>query len=103
MSPMRIIRRPDLRVLFLAGIAAAMATVALGLTLVFRTSQSEQFRRQTAVNCRQVENLKTAITSVLVDGKVTALQRNQDPAIRKAITSYYDRQLERFAPDSCPT
>lgn len=100
---MRIIRRSDLRVLFLAGLAAAMAMVALGLTLVFRTSQSEQFRRQTETNCRQVENLKTAITSVLIDGKTTALQRTQDPAIRKAIESYYDRQLARFAPDSCPT
>lgn len=93
--------RSTVRLLFAAS-AAVLSVAALGLVLVYRTSVSEQFRKQTADNCRQIENLKTAITGVLVDSKLASLDRNTDPALRKAIEHYYTRQLARFAPDKCP-
>ena len=61
-----------------------------------------QFREQTASNCRQIEILKVAITGVLIDERAGVLNDNPDPAIRKAVESYYARQIERFAPDDCP-
>jgi len=94
-------RRANIR-LIIASAAAFLSVVALGYTIVYRISTTNQLRKQTAINCRQIENLKSAISGVLIDSKITSLTRTADPAIRKAIEAYYDRQLARFAPDQCP-
>lgn len=94
-------RRSSAR-LILAAVAALTSVVALGFTLVYRINTTEQFRQQTADNCRQIENLKSAITAVLIDSKITSLARATDPALKKAIENYYARQFARFAPNQCP-
>jgi len=94
-------RRANIR-LIIASAAAFLSVVALGYTIVYRISTTNQLRKQTAINCRQIENLKSAISGVLIDSKITSLTRTADPAIRKAIEAYYDRQLARFAPHQCP-
>ncbi len=88
--------------LMIASTAAAMSLIALGLTFTWRVTTSNQFREQTASNCRQIELLKVAITDVLVDERNGVLKESPDPAVREAVQSYYDRQLARFAPDDCP-
>lgn len=85
-----------------AGVIASLAVLALGITLVYRANASDTLRRQTAINCRQVENLKQAISLVLLDARARALGRTSDPAVQKALEEYYDRQVARFSPDSCP-
>ena len=94
-------RRANIR-LIIASAAAFLSVVALGYTIVYRISTTNQLRKQTAINCAQIENLKAAITGVLLDSKTRSLSRTADPAIVKAIESYYDRQFARFAPDKCP-
>ena len=95
-------RRANIRLL-IASAAALLSVIALGYTIVYRIDTTNQIREQTVINCRQVENVKVAITGVLVDAKIRALSvAPVDPAIRKALESYYGRQLARFAPDECP-
>lgn len=94
-------RRANIR-LILASVAALLSVAALGLTLVYRINTNNQLRKQTVSNCQDIENLKAAITGVLIDSKITSLNRAADPAIRKAIEQYYGRQLDRFSPDQCP-
>jgi hypothetical protein len=94
-------RRANIR-LVIASAAALLSVIALGYTIVYRITTTNELRKQTAVNCRQIENLKSAITGVLADSKTTSLNRTSDPAIRKAIERYYNRQFARFSPDPCP-
>jgi len=88
--------------LFLASLAALLSLAALGTSIAWRVNTTNTFREQTVSNCRQIENLKVAITGVLADSLTESLNRNPDPAIQKAIQNYYARQLARFAPDECP-
>lgn len=97
--PKRLVARSDL---LLAALAAAVAVLALAVTVVYRITVSEELRKQTATNCRDIETIKAAISGVLLDSKVEAMSRNSDPAIRRAIERYYARQLARFAPQDCP-
>lgn len=99
MMPRRLIAKSDL---LLAALAAAIAVLALAVVVVYRITVSEELRRQTVTNCRDIETIKAAISGVLIDSKVAAMSRNPDPAIRKAIERYYARQLARFAPNECP-
>ena len=85
-----------------AGIVASLAMLALAFTLIYKTNSSEALRKQTYVNCTEIEKLKGAIREVLQDGKARALGNNGDPAVEKAIVQYYDRQLARFARADCP-
>lgn len=102
--PVRLLRRHDLRVLLLSGVAAALATVALGLTLVVRTNQSEQYRQQTAENCQALERLKGLIRGTFQDGRKRAETNPAlDPGARAALLAYYDRQLHRYRAEDCPT
>lgn len=88
--------------LVIASAAALLSVIALGYTIVYRITTTNELRKQTAVNCRQIENLKGAIADSLIDSRDTSLGRAADPAIRKAIEQYYERQLARFSPDQCP-
>lgn len=104
MSPTRMLRRSDLRALLVAGVAAALASVALGLTIIVRTNQGEEFRRQTSTNCQAVEKLKARIRDTFQDGKERAEHNLAlDPVQRAAVLAYYDRELERYAADDCPS
>ena len=103
MSPMRLVRKPHLRSLFLAGTAAGLASIALCLTLVVRTNQAEQFRRSTADTCVTVEALKARIRATFLDGRYRVAT---DPALddkqRTAALARYNRELERYAANECP-
>ena len=88
--------------LFLASLAALLSLAAIGLSVAWRIHTSNEIREQTVTNCRQIEVLKVAITGVLIDERAGVLNDNPDPAIRKAVESYYARQLARFSPDDCP-
>ena len=85
-----------------AAVVASIASVALAAALVYRANASDALRHQTAVNCRQTETLKSAIREVLRDGKARGLSGTTDPTVRQAIIEYYNRQLARFRPLSCP-
>lgn len=103
MSPTRIVRRPDLRVLTIAALAAIISVCALGLTLIARTNQGEQYRKQTAANCRAVESLKTRIRDTFKDAQARAASNpNLPPSVRKSVLAYYDRELARYAARPCP-
>ena len=103
MSPMRILRRPHLRLLLLAGVAAALASVALGLTLVVRTNQAEQYRRSSSDTCMSVERLKGRIRETFQDARDRVARRSEiDDAQRAAVLAYYDRELARYAANECP-
>jgi len=100
---MRIIRKPHLRGLFVAGVAAALASVALCLTLVVRTNQAEQYRRSASDTCMSVEKLKGRIRDTFRDGRYrVATSTTIDPAQRAAALAYYDRELKRYAAAECP-
>ena len=104
MSPTRIVRKPHLRVLLLAGVAAALASIALCLTLVVRTNQAEQFRRSTSDTCVTVEALKARIRATFLDGRYrVATDPALDAAQRAAALARYDRELKRYAAAACPT
>ena len=102
--PMRLVRNHELRVLLIAGVGAGLAAVALCLTLVVRTNQAEQYRRQTATNCEAVEQLKSRIRETFLDGRDRA---STNPALdvsqRNAVIGYYDRELKRYARVECPS
>ena len=104
MSPMRIIRKPHLRALFIAGTAAGLASIALCLTLIVRTNQAEQFRRSTSDTCVTVEKLKARIRATFLDGRYrVATDPALDAAQRAAALARYDRELKRYAAAACPT
>ena len=101
---MRLVRTPNGRVLLLAGVAAALAAIALCFTLVVRTNQAEQYRQQTAENCMAVEQLKGRIRDTFRDAKQHAVANsNLDAAQRAAVLSYYARELARYAASDCPS
>lgn len=103
MSPMRLVRRPELRALTIAALAAALALAALGLTLVFRTNQGEQYRRQTEANCLAIERLKATIRGTFHDARARAFSNpDLSPAVRTAVLAHYDRELARYAARACP-
>lgn len=103
MSPTRLLKRAELRPFTIAAVAAAVAIVALCLTLIVRTNQGEQYRQQTAANCQAIEDIKTRIRGTFQDARRRVAQRTDiDPAQRAAALAYYDRELERYAATDCP-
>lgn len=88
----------------LAGaVVAALSLIAVGSVMVYRFHMNERMREQTAENCMNIETLKAAVVGMLEDAEVASLRSSRDPAIRKAIEAYYNRQVLRFAPQDCPT
>jgi uncharacterized protein YcfL len=86
-----------------AAVVAALALVALAVTLVYRINVTQQIRGQSVQQCRQIEALKDAISSVLRDGRANVVARHHklSPAQYQYALSYYDRQLDRFRPKEC--
>lgn len=102
MSPHRIWRNREVRVLSLSATAAALAIIALLGLLIVRTTNAQQYRRQTADNCAQINLLKSAIREVLNDAERESLRRPGITADQvDFITDYYSRQRMRFADDEC--
>jgi hypothetical protein len=102
MSPRRLLHREN-RVLTIAGIAAALAIIALCLLLVARVNVTRQFDKQTVTNCQAIEQIKTSIRATFMESQARALARPQlDPAQATAIREAYERELARYAPRKCP-
>ena len=89
--------------LLAVAVAAALSVVALGITVVERVQNEQDFAMQTHQNCMAIENLKAAITEVLEDGRdrVIARRADLDNASFQESMRYYDRQLRRFQPRRC--
>jgi hypothetical protein len=101
---MRIIRRPELRTLTIAGMAAALAIIALCLLLVWRTQSAQTFREQSAANCQAIEQIKTSIRETFMVSLHRQLERdNLDAAERATIRKSYEEELSRYAPVECPS
>lgn len=86
-----------------AAVVAAIAVVALGVTLVYRINVSQRFREQTTEQCLQIEALKDAITAVLLDGRANVIARKAQlsPQEYQYALTYYQRQINRFQPKEC--
>lgn len=99
-----------MRLLAVSAVLAMLALVALCLTLLIRTNQSQEFREQAAHireqaahNCRQLNLVKSAIRMVFDDSEQAALERDGlDESQRTFVIEYYARQRARFADDHCP-
>jgi len=101
--PMRLVRNHELRLLVIAAFAAALSVVAMCVSIIVRTNQTEQFRQQVASNCRGLESIKTQIRGVFQDNLASVESRTDlDPVQRRAIVEYYTRQIKRFKPLDCP-
>lgn len=99
----RIIGSYELRILLAAAAAAALAVIGLCFTLIVRANHTQQFREQAAMNCENINLVKTAIRGQ-IDDEERAVRRNRNlsPDQLEFIETYYDRQRTRFAPDVCP-
>lgn len=86
-----------------SAVVAAVAVVALGVTLVYRINTADRFEETSRHQCRQIEALKEAITGVLRDGRARVEARRDDlsPAQYRTSLDYYDRQISRFRPKEC--
>lgn len=101
---MRMLRRPELRVLTIASAAAALAIVSLCLLLLLRTGTTEKFREQTVANCQAINGIKEQIRATFMDARDRALARTDlDATIKEAIRRNYDREIDRYKADDCPT
>jgi len=102
--PMRLVRNHELRLLIIAAVAAAVSVVALSVSIVVRSNQTEQFRKQVATDCVALEAIKEQIRGVFEDNKEAVRSRAiLTPRQKAAFTRYYNRQLARFAPNDCPS
>ena len=99
----RLIERPlGPLALWAAAVVASVAMVLLGFALVYRIEVTHEFQEQSYANCQQIENLKAAITDVLVDSRTASLSRSGLSAAElRLIRTYYQRQLARFAAAEC--
>ena len=101
--PMRLVRNHELRLLVIAAFAAALSVVAMCVSIIVRTNQTDQFRQQVASNCRGLEAIKTQIRGVFQENLDAVERRNGLDAVqRRAIVDYYTRQIKRFRPLDCP-
>ena len=101
--PMRLIRNHELRLLVIAAAAACLSIVALCVSIIVRTNQTQQFREQVATNCMGFEAIKTQIRGVFQDNRASLTPRTDlTAAQRRAILDYYTRQIKRFKPLDCP-
>lgn len=101
---MRIIRRPELRALAIAGVAAALGVAALCGLLVARTNTQQKFREQTSANCESLNNLKAQLRATFMESRERLLSNpGIDEAQRVAINAAYAREIARYRADDCPT
>lgn len=87
-----------------SAVSALLALAAMGATLVYRASVSDEFRQHTREQCIAIESVKGAIRLVFQDN-LTELERRRDtldPSQYRIAHDYYLRQLERFSPTKCP-
>ena len=98
----RVWTNHGLRLLAVSAVLACLSLVALCLVLLIRTNQTQEFREQSAENCRQINVLKTALRETLADGERASLNSvGGDIERRRIIMEYYQRQRNRFADDTC--
>lgn len=84
-------------------VSATLALIAMGATLVYRTTLSNELKVQTARQCQALESVKSAIRLVFTD-QLAALERRKatvDPSAYRIAHDYYQRQLDRFKPTTC--
>ena len=98
----RVWQNHGMRLLAISAVFACLSLVALCLVLLIRTNQTQEFREQSAQNCRQINVLKASLRQTLDDGERVGLERaGDDIERRRFIMDYYKRQRERFADDQC--